>query len=83
MLLPPVWVTTTSAIGGLGAPAGVVAVRKPSLITTTSVAGFPPMVTVVVEMKPLPEIVIGVPPVEVPRDGKMRMIRGPVGRTVI
>ena len=52
-----------------GVPAGVVAVIEVALATTTPVAGTPPRLTVAPDTKPVPVIVIDVPPTDGPSAG--------------
>jgi hypothetical protein len=67
-------VTTTST-----APAewaGVVAVIVVLLVTLTPVAAVPPKVTVAPAVKPVPVIVMGVPPAVVPDTGEIEVGAG-------
>ena len=62
------FVTVTSAEPGV--PAGVTAVIEVALTKVTEVAATPPTVTVAPEEKPVPVIVIVVPPAEGPSAGE-------------
>jgi hypothetical protein len=71
---PPGVVTTTDAVPAL--PAGVIAVIDVSLLTLTDVAAKPLTVTDVASVKPVPVIVIAVPPKSGPLGGDMLVTVG-------
>src|SRR2546425_480044 len=70
----PFTVTITSATPA--ACAGVVALICVALTTVTPVAGVPPTVTVAVASKPVPVIVIAVPPANGPEVGLTALMVG-------
>ena len=65
--MPPGVVTSTLLAPAL--PAGVVAVIVVALVATTLVAATPPTVTPVTGPRPVPVIVILVPPDAAPKEG--------------
>ena len=66
-LVPPAVVTSTLLAPAL--PAGVVAVIVVALVATTLVAATPPIVTLVAVPRPVPVIMILVPPELEPKEG--------------
>ena len=73
---PSTLVTTTTTGPSTGATDGVVQVSDPGGVTTTLVAGTPPMVTAAPAAKFVPEIVMAVPPPLVAASGFTSVIPG-------
>ena len=71
---PPPVVTKTLAVPAV--PAGVTQVRVVALVTTTSVAAVPPMVTPVAPVRLVPVMVTLVPPAVLPEVGEMDVTVG-------
>ncbi len=72
--VPPGVVTVTSTVPA--DPAGTVAVIELLELTTTDVAGLPPTMTAVPDVKPVPVIVIDVPPLVAPALGETLVTDG-------
>ena len=69
-------VLVTTTLTAPAACAGLVAVIDVEFTTVTPVAAVPPRLTVAPARKPVPVIVIGVPPVVVPDVGEIELIVG-------
>ena len=73
-MVPPGVVTKTLAVPAV--PAGVVTVMEVALFTTRLVAAVPPMVTPVAPVKPVPVMVMLVPPAVEPLVGEILVTVG-------
>ena len=73
-MVPPGVVTKTLAVPAV--PAGVVTVMEVALFTTRLVAAVPPMVTPVAPVKPVPVMVMLVPPAVEPLVGEILITVG-------